>query len=566
MSPWLAPLLARRGVATPEDAARFLAPDLDQLHDPCALAGLEAAVARLLRARDDGETVAIVGDYDVDGVSGTALLVAVLGACGIEVEPIIPHRMRDGYGFQPCHAERAADLGCAVVVTVDCGTTAIAAAEAASARGLDVVITDHHLPGPALPDGVIQINPRQHDCSYPFEDLSGAGIALKLAQGVAAASGRAINLRQLLRVACLGTIADLVPLRGENRVIAALGLSALEHTRSPGLQALIETAGLERPFSTADIGYRIGPRLNAPGRLDSAEKALELLLSRDAGRARDLALEVDGWNRDRRAAEQRVVEEAREMLTARDELPPILVAWHEGWHRGVVGIAAGRLARELNRPTLLLALHGDGESDGEGTDGDRAGAATGSGRSIPGIHLYDFLNRWRERMPRFGGHAQAIGLTVPRAALEPLRREWEAAAAADRAWCDRVASRRLEYELALDAAQVDRQLLAALSRLEPHGQGNPQPLIRVKGPLRLLGPPRRFGNGHLSARSRGAGGGMLRLLGWGWAVREDELEGDFEALGYLETDRYSGGVTLRLVDVRAASGSPDAAEAPRNRP
>ena len=415
---WLAPLLARRGVGDGEAARRFLNPSLDQLHDPLRLYGVGAAVARLVAARDAGERVAVVGDYDVDGITATALLTAVLAACRIDAHPILPHRLREGYGFQPLHAERAAELGCRLIVTVDCGVTSAAAVETAAAAGLDVVITDHHLPSGELPAGTLLVNPRQELCDYPFAGLAGVGLALKLAQAVAAACGRQVDPRALLRVACLGTIADMVPLVDENRAIAALGLEALADTPSLGLRALFRRAGVEPPLSAADVGFRIGPRLNAAGRLDDAHGALELLTSRDRGRCEELAEQLDRLNRERQDEERRVVAEARDLLTARRPLPPIAVAWSPGWHRGVLGIAAGRLARELHRPTVLLAVAED--------------SATGSGRSIPGIALHDFIAAWRGDLARFGGHDQAVGLTV-----EPGRRAAAPRAAARRLGGDR---------------------------------------------------------------------------------------------------------------------------------
>lgn len=544
-SPRLATLLARRGVSDRTEAEAFLKPDLDQLHDPRLLAGIEEAVARLLRARDAGERVALVGDYDVDGVSGTALLTAVLRVCGIDVQPILPHRMRDGYGFQPVHVERARELGCSLVVTVDCGTSSIAAAKAARQADLDVVVTDHHLPGDSLPKDVVLINPRQEGCDYPFVELSGAGLALKLALALADACGRTMNPRQLLRIACLGTIADMVPLRGENRIIAAVGLAELSRTRSPGLQALLRTAGLRPPLTAEDVGFRIGPRLNAPGRLDSADKALALLLSRDQREAGRLALELDRANQERQAWERQVVEEARAMFLDRPQLPGILVAWSPRWHRGVVGIAAGRFSKELGRPTILLAIEGN--------------SAVGSGRSIPDIHLYRFLTLWSGRLSRFGGHAQAVGMTIEgedlEAAdgpLEQLRGEWEEAAAA---WNLERAVRQMEYELDLTAGEVDESFLRMLERLGPYGQGNPQPLLRIGG-LHLAGVPRLFGRGHLAAEARDRDGGRIRLLGWGWAQRRDVLDRPFEVLGHLERDRYRGGPVLRLVDCRPAESAP----------
>lgn len=534
----LAELLSRRGVGDGAEAEAFLDPSPDHLHDPARLAGLPQAVARILAARERGERVAVVGDYDVDGVSGTALLLAALRACGVAAEAILPHRLREGYGFQELHAERAAESGCRLLVTVDCGTTSIAAARKALAAGIDVVVTDHHLPGDDLPAGVILVNPRQEGCDYPCPDLSGAGLAFKLAQGLLAAVGRAAPLPALLRVACLGTIGDLVPLRGENRTIAALGLRALADTRSVGLRALIRASRLRAPFTASDVGYRLAPRLNAAGRLDDAGRALDLLLTREETTAEALAGELDGLNRDRQSAERQVVEEAREMALAAGDPAPIVVAWSAAWHRGVVGIAAGRLARELQRPTLLLALDGD--------------EAVGSGRSIPGIELHAFLSRWRGEMLRFGGHAQAIGLSVARARLDELRTAWQAAAGE---WPPERFARAYEYELDLPPAAVGQELLAELERLEPFGQGNPRPLLKV-GPLRIVGALRRFGKGerqHLSALAVGEGGGRLPLVGWGWGERAGVLGETFEALGHLELDRYTGGPVLKLVDARPAA-------------
>jgi single-stranded-DNA-specific exonuclease len=524
-------------VATPEAARAFLAPHPDQLHDPFALHGMGEAVERLLAAKERGDKVAVVGDYDVDGVTATALLLAVLRACGLTAEAVLPHRMKEGYGFQPVHVERARELGCRLIVTADCGATAQDAAAAALAAGFELIITDHHLPGGPLPAGVTLVNPRQELCDYPFPDLAGVGLALKLGLALAQRSGRKLELEPLLRVACLGTIADLVPLVGENRVIAALGLAALARTRSAGLLALFEKSGLRPPVTASDVGFRLGPRLNAAGRLESAESALELLLCRDPGRAAELAALLDERNRERQAEEARVLEEARARVAALAELPPIVVEWGSDWHRGVVGIAAGRLARELARPVLLLAASGE--------------SATGSGRSVPGVHLHQFLARWQSRYEKFGGHAQAIGLTVALSELDELRGEWASAGAE---FAGAIGSWRHEYEIELAPREVDRRTLAELERLEPHGQANPQPLVRVDG-LRLDGPPRAFGRDHLSARARGDDGARLRLLGWGWGERIDELAERFDVLGYLERDRWDGEAALRLLDVRPSAGT-----------
>ncbi|HEY2290030.1 MAG TPA: DHHA1 domain-containing protein, partial [Thermoanaerobaculia bacterium] len=258
-------------------------------------------------------------------------------------------------------------------------------------------------------------------------------------------------------------------------------------------------------------------------------------LSRDAGRAAALAAELDGWNRERQAAETKVVEEPLRIFTARSPLPPVLVAWSESWHKGVVGVAAGRVAKDLHRPTVLLAVEGE--------------TATGSGRSVPGIELHGFLHAWKERMERFGGHAQAVGLTALTGRLEELRREWEEAGAA---WPPELLARRIEYELHLPPSAVSPELLAHLAALEPFGQGNSRPVLRT-GPLRVEGEPRAFGNGHLSGRARGEDGAAVNFVGWRWGERAGSLRGRFEVLACVEDDSYRGGPVLRLVDSRPAS-------------
>jgi len=420
------------------------------------------------------------------------------------------------------------------LLTVDCGSTAHAAVEEALAAGLAVIVVDHHLPDRPLPTAVAHVNPRQEGCPYPFRDLAAAGLALKVALALGARLGHELPVERLLRVACLGTVADMVPLRGENRVIAALGLKSLGATRSRGLQALFRQAQVAAPLSATDVGFRIGPRLNAAGRLGSAEPALELLLTRDDDRALELAEQLERLNGDRQRQEREVVDEATARVAARPTLPPVIVEWSPDWHRGVVGIAASRLARAYCRPTLLLSVDGE--------------LATGSGRSVPGVALYDFLAPWASDLDRFGGHAQAVGLTARTDRLESLRAAWEEAASQ---WPPEALGRTRVYELELAPRHVNRQLLRQLEQLEPHGEGNQRPLARV-GPLRVQGSPRPFGRGHLRALAIGPDGHRVPLLGWGWEARAPSLRGDFEVLATLERDRLTGEPVLHLVDARPA--------------
>ncbi len=469
------------------------------------------------------------------GSAPTALLLAALRACGLAAEPILPHRLHDGYGLQAAHVQEALRRGAALLLTVDCGSTAHAPIAEALAGGLAVVVVDHHLPDRPLPPAVAHVNPRQAQCTYPFRDLAAAGLALKVALALGGRLGRALPVEALLRVACLGTVADMVPLLGENRVIAAFGLRALATTRSHGLRALFRQAQVAPPLSATDIGFRIGPRLNAAGRLGSAEPALELLLTRDEARAASLAEQLETMNAERQREEARVVEEATARLAERSPLPPLVVEWSPDWHRGVVGIAASRLARSLRRPALLLSVDGE--------------LATGSGRSVPGLELHRFLAPWAGQLERFGGHAQAVGLTARTAQLASLRAAWEEAAAA---WSSELLGRTQVYELTLAPRHVTAELLGHLLQLEPHGEGNPRPLARL-GPLRLQGPPRPFGRGHLKATAAGEDGSRVRLLGWGWAERAASLAGAFELLATIERDRLTGAPELHLVDCRPVS-------------
>ena len=462
------------------------------------------------------------------------MLPAVFRACKLQVMPILPERLREGYGFQPVHAEKAAANGCQLIVTADCGSTATEAVARARELGLDVIVTDHHLGAlERLPNWVIEINPHAPGSTYPFSELSGVGVAFKLSMALAQAMQKELDPEALLRVTCLGTICDLVPLLGENRVIAALGLEALAHSRSPGLLALMRTAGVNSPVTAVDVGFRIGPRLNAAGRLASPRAALELLMTTDRTEAQELATSLDQLNRERQGAEMAVVAEAERMFDDLESLPPLLVGWSESWHPGVLGIAAGRIARRFHRPTILMQI-----------DGDRA---KGSGRSVPKVQLFDFLAEWQEDYLRFGGHAQAVGLSVASADLPDLRDRW--LAAASKAWRREWLVKTFEYELELPVEEIHGQLVRELDRLEPFGMKNRQPLLRV-GPLRRVGTPRRFGRGHLATQAKGDADSAVELLGWGWQEREEDLDGTFEVLANLETDRYHGGPVLRLVDAR----------------
>src|SRR4051794_38186775 len=413
----VASLLLQRGVMDAAAAAQFLHPTLDHLLDPYCLHGMAAAVTRIQQAIAAREPILIYGDYDVDGTTAIVLLKTAIEILGGTVRYHIPHRLRDGYGMQAEVLTRAAAEDVRLVISVDTGIPAFAAADEAARLNLDLIVTDHHLPEAAmgLPKALAILNPNQPDCAYPCKHLCGAGVAFKLAQALLEAvdpqRAREKLLPSFLKMLVLATVADAVPLLGENRVIASLGIAGLRHPVNAGLRALFDVAQLDparRPLTSRDIGFRIGPRINAAGRMDIASEVVELFTTRDPARARELALKLDQLNTDRRAAEQAVLTQIDAMLAAGTiDHVGCLVIDGDGWHRSVLGILASRVVERTGRPALVLS-HEDGE-------------AHGSGRSIPGFHLLEALESCHDVFVRFGGHAHAVGFSLTSARVPELR-------------------------------------------------------------------------------------------------------------------------------------------------
>ncbi len=466
----IASILVERGLATPDAAQAFLHPSVEQLHDPLLMPGMDRAVARLQRALAAREQILIYGDYDVDGVTSTAMLVRALSALGAQVNWHIPHRVRDGYGLNQAAIRQVAAAGAKVVLTVDTGISAHAPVALARELGMDVIISDHHEPPPELPDALAILNPKLPGSPYPFKELAGVGVAFKLLTALVRAQSPAHEAsmqRRFLDFVALGTIADVAPLVDENRVLARLGLEQLQKTRSVGLRALMTVAGLgNRPLNTHDVGFGLGPRLNAGGRLDTAKHALQLLLTKDDDEARRLATQLEVINRERQDEEAAIVDEARARLGFdfdRREFAIVLAS--PAWHVGVVGIAASRIVDAYHRPTILLCLEGD--------------EARGSGRSIEPFHLYDALAECKDLLTRFGGHRQAAGMTLPAAAVDEFRRRFAEIAAARLTADDLIPTTRVDAELA--PAELTEELLFELERLAPFGLGNPRPVFGLRG-------------------------------------------------------------------------------------
>jgi len=506
----VAELLAARGIGSGEEAARFLHPTLDHLLDPYTMLGMDRAVERIQRAIAAKEPILIYGDYDVDGTTATVLLKTAIEMLGGSVRFHIPHRLREGYGMQREILETAARDGVRLVISVDTGIRAFAAADAAAELGLDLIVTDHHLPEVEMgvPKALAVLNPNQPDCGYGCRHLCGAGVAFKLAQALLEAwdreRARTKILPSFLKMLAIATIADAVPLLGENRVFVALGLAELRRPVGLGLRALMKEAQIDtaaRALTPIDVAFRLAPRINAAGRMDVASEVIELFTTRDAARAGELAAKLERLNQERRAAEAAMLAEIASRLQQdcfRDAR--CIVMDGDGWHRGVIGILASRIVDQTGKPALVVT-----REDGE---------AYGSGRSIAGFHLLDALESCHDLFTRFGGHAHAVGFSLPSERVEELRERLGAYAA------EHLVEEDLGVALACDAeiplAQVTPEFHSWLRRLEPFGMGNEEPVFVARN-VRVLAPPRVMKEKHV--RLRVCQGPTFSAVGWSWAGR-----------------------------------------------
>lgn len=464
--PALEPLFLRRSVTSAAALERFSRPRLEDLHDPAGIHGMGVACERIERAVRDREPILIYGDYDVDGVTSIVLLRSVLRALGGKVDFVIPHRLFDGYGLRTEVIERVlAERAVRLVITVDCGITSVEPVAQALERGIDVIVTDHHLPPELLPEAAAVLNPKQEGCEYPFKELAGVGVVFKLCCELLRRAGSGMSIASLAKIAALGTVADVAPLVGENRTLVRVGLEGLADPRNPGLRAMLRGLGLlGRPLRASDVGFRIGPRINAAGRIASANTAIELFDAANEEAAGPLVLELERLNRHRQTLEKDLLQSAETQIEEAGELPPVLVLWGEGWHKGVLGLCAGRLAQKYHRPALVISRE--------------EGGCVGSGRSIGTIDLHGRLRAVEDLFTRFGGHAFACGFSLPASALESLR---------DRLvpLFGEIGEEAYRRTLAIDAElrleQVDERFLADHALLEPFGQENPQPHFLARG-------------------------------------------------------------------------------------
>jgi len=549
-------ILARRGFSDVDTARTFLSPNLETVYDPFLLPDMEKAAHRLWRAVDEGERILVHGDYDVDGETAVSLLVRFFGSLGTEIFHSVPNRLSDGYGLSERAIRDAESRGATVLITVDCGISEHEHVARAQAIGIDCVVTDHHLPSDTLPPAVAVVAPSRPDSLYPTSDLAGVGVAYKLLQAMTRLRPATVpSPDEGLDLVALGTVADVVPLRDENRVFVAHGLQKLRHPERPGLRALKEVAGLavDEPVSAGQVAFRLAPRLNAAGRLGTAERAaeraVELLLARTQDEAMRLARELDEENRRRRDMDQRTLDEALEQIEAEGVGGRrILVVGSPGWHPGVIGIVASRLVRKFHLPVILVAF-----DDGVGK---------GSGRSIEGFDLAGALARCQDWLVSCGGHEQAAGLAVMEKSYDGFRKEIE-----------RIAFEKITEEMTRPTLEVDGvveledctlNMLEWVRMMEPFGAGNPEPVLASLR-NRVVGYPRTVGGGHLKFTVQ-QGSSAVDAIGFGMGDRIEVLEsgGDIDLAFALSENRWGGfpKLQLKIKDIRVSEPAKPARRAP----
>jgi len=542
----LAALLIQRGLAEPGLAKAFLRPELERLSNPLEWTGMRRAVEIIVQAIRDRVPILVHGDYDVDGQCASSMLTRVLRAAGGTVHAFVPHRLRDGYDFGPAGLAKAASVGARLIITCDCGITAVETVSRARAAGHQVIVTDHHLPGDALPDADAVLDPQQPGCPSVDKTLCGAGVAFKLVQALVPALGLSPNLPlHFLDYVALATVADVVPLTGENRILVRHGLKMLADSRWTGLRALVEAAGLAgQPIRAGQVGFILAPRLNAAGRIGDANDGLRLLLSDDPAEAGALARQLETLNARRQEMDHRIQDEAIEM--AEKTLTPgqcAIVLANDGWHPGVIGIVASRLVERYGRPTFLI-----------GWDGD---VGKGSGRSVVGFDLHAALHRVGACLEKYGGHMMAAGLTIRRPRFEEFREGFLAAAAEALTPEDLAPAQRVDLELPLGSVSDDLERL--MRHLEPCGAGNPAPVFGVRGARAI--DARRVGENHLKFRLDD-GSGVIDAIGFRWAdqVPDTWLARPLDVAFRLERDEWQGRFRLQAkVASIAPSGAPSAA-------
>ena len=535
VSDLLAGLLINREVATVEQTEIFLRPELANLHDPFLLDGMDEAVNRIRKALSNEEKILVYGDYDVDGLTATALLVLVLKEMGGNVHSYIPHRIKEGYGLNEGAVRLAHEGGMNLILTVDCGTNSFREVILAQKLGMDTIITDHHqVESAALPPAVAVINPHKAECSYPCKDLSGVGVAFKLAQGLSGFQ----NVERHLDLVALGTVADIVPLRGENRIFVRNGLEKLKRTEKIGLRALMQASRISADRLTVrDISFIMAPRINAPGRLDSAEASLRLLLTESEEEALSLADELHKDNSKRQVIQGKTLNDAKKKIESdENELSHIIVLADESWHPGIVGIVASRIAESYSCPAILIAM--DGEN------------GKGSCRSIEQFHILEALRKCSQLLTHFGGHSGAAGLTIPRENLGHFCEKMQEIGKEELAGKDLLPTLKIDMELNLD--DVTKNMVNDIACLEPYGRGNSEPAFISYNVQAIY--PRIVSGNHLKMQVL-KNRRNLNVIGFGMGDYAANLNRstsvDIVYKPQINTWKGKSEVQLQLIDIKA---------------
>lgn len=529
-------ILISRGVESADEVRQFLAPGFSTMLDPCLLKGMQPAVERVMLARKNNETVCIYGDYDVDGISGTALLVSFLRQIGLDCNYFIPNRFDDGYGLNEEALQQIFNSGAALIISVDCGITAVKEAAFCRQAGVSLIILDHHTPRETIPEATAVVNPLQPGCVYPFKMLAGVGVAFNLLVALRSRmrqdglfnGGDEPDLRDWLDLVALGTIADVVPLVGQNRMYAFLGLQKLESSRRPGIVELKKVAGIKETVTCGQVGFRLAPRLNAAGRMESAVPGVELLLGTNSAECSIIAEELDTANTERQTVERSILEEAVAMVDGGGAYPACksIVLASRDWHQGVIGIVASRLVERYHRPTILIAI-------------DEDGCAKGSGRSIPGFHLLEALTACSGHLDRFGGHRYAAGVGLKADSIELFAAAFEAAA--HQILGDTELVPLLDIDNDVCPTEVDLALATELQRMEPFGAGNPEPTLMMRSVTVV--ERRIVGDGHLKLRISTEG---LVFNAIAFRQAESPTDGLLDIAFFPECNIWNNSKTLQL--------------------
>ena len=542
----IAKVMVSRKLTDLDQTKEFFSPSISQLHNPFLMKGMEKAVNRIIRNIESETPIFIFGDYDVDGTTGASILYTGLSNLGAKVKTYIPNREKEGYGVSEMGIDKAGKFSADLFITCDCGINAINRVNYANEKGIDVIITDHHIPGEILPNAYSILNPKQVDCDYPFKGLCGGGVALKLLSGLVKKMGYSFDLiTDLMDLAALGTSADLVPMRDENRVFVHIGLKTLRTTRRPGLRSLLKVAkvDLERDLSVTQIVFHVAPRINAAGRLGDANRSVELLTTTDTGIANQLAQELDQENLSRRVIQQGVVDDALFLVNSEVDLEKdkAIVLGSRGWHQGVVGIAASKLKEEFNRPSVIISF-------------DEEGNGKGSARSIKGLDLYNALTAASEHLENYGGHAMAAGLAIHESKLNDFRNAFLS-------YVDSVLNANdLEPQLYLDAEirlfDLNRRFMEFIKKLGPYGPGNMRPNFVVTN-ANVIGNPKVIGNGdHIRFQVKQKQS-VIDVVGFGLAHHyQDLILGvPIDIACIVETNVWRGkeSIQLNARDIRLSS-------------